>query len=150
MFSQVSVTSPLDRTPTEPCPLGPYPYWHLLAETTYTVLLESILVSWIRLYVEWLMIFEKSDSTYFMLSGVQYTLKPSSFCMSEVIMPPFEQFNSFTQRLTLPPLSPHDEGFAMQASGSCPRSTYWLDSRLVSIPPQTCMKHFSEILIILR
>ena len=80
-----------------------------------------------------------------MISSLQNTLKPSSPLISEVIMPPFEQFNSFTHRLKLPPCS-HNEGFAMQASGSCPRSTYCIESRFASMPLHTCINHCNQIL----
>ena len=131
-------------------PLGPYPHGtmppgtvplltptggnHIYGTTgKHSCFMDQVICRMINVF------FWKNDSTYIMLCCVQCTLKPSFFRMSEVIMPPFEQFNSFTQRLTLPPLSSHDQGFAMQASGSWPRSTYCSESRLVSMPPQICI-----------
>ena len=67
--------------------------------------------------------------TYLIAPSVQNTLNPFQYeplsSTSEVMIPPlFGQSISFIQSVRLAPLSPQDEGFVIQATVRCPRSTY--------------------------
>ena len=86
---------------------------------------------------------------YFIASSVQNTLNPFWYgSQSEVMIPAlFGQSISFTQSVTLAPLSPQDEGFAIQATLRCPRSTYCWRVWSSCNPLQTCQLEYMKYLL---